>query len=145
MRAGSILGAVILLTGCGEDGGPSDDLDLSGVWALSGAAESTGELSGACTFAAGTLALTQTGTTAGGTIDGRVSCDIPEIGAFTDDVDDEPVEGIQVDGTGVSWSQDNCEFTGEAQNDDRIEGDLNCTTSYLGAPVNIVGTWQMSR
>jgi hypothetical protein len=67
MWARLILGTIILLTGCGDDGGgPTDDLDLSGVCALSGEAESTGGLVGACTFVAGTLALTQTGNTAGG-------------------------------------------------------------------------------
>jgi hypothetical protein len=137
---------MILLTGCGDDegGGPSDDLDISSVWSFSGEAESTGGLSGTCSFA-GTLALAQTGTTAAGTIDGPLTCDISDVGEVNDDLDGEPVEGIQVDGTDVSWSQDNCEFTGETQNDDRIEGDLNCTTSYLGVPVNVVGTWQMSR
>lgn len=146
MRARLILGAMILLTGCGDDGGggPGDDFDISAVWSLSGEAASTGGLSGTCSFA-GTLALTQTGTTAEGTIDGPLTCDIPEIGELDEDLNDEPVEGIQVDGDNVSWNEDNCEFAGEAQNDDRIEGDLNCTASYLGVPVNIVGTWQMSR
>ena len=95
-------------------------------------------------FLRGALALAQTGTTAGGTIDGPLTCDITDIGEVNDDID-EPVRDIQVDGNNVSGGQDDCEFIGEAQTEDRIEGDLHCTTSYLGAPVNVVGTWQMSR
>lgn len=146
MRERLILGAMILLTGCTDEqgGGPSDDFDISAVWSFSGEAASTGGLAGTCSFA-GTLALTQTGTTAEGTIDGPLTCNISEVAEVDDNLNQEPVEGIQVDGNNVSWSQDNCEFAGEVQNDDRIEGDLNCTTSSLGVPVDIVGTWQMNR
>ena len=145
MRARLILTAMILAA-CGGDGDgglTGGDSDLSGAWTVLGSAQSTSGIPATCTIS-GDLFLNQSGNTASGTFDGSTRCENPDLGSITDNVDG-PVAGIQVDGDNVSWSKDGCELDGEFDGDDRVEGDLTCTTEYLGIPVTIEGTWQLSR
>jgi hypothetical protein len=146
MRAQLILGLMALL-GCngeGGDGGPTGgDPDLSGAWTVLGQAQSTSGIPGTCTIQ-GSAFLDQDGNTASGTFDGSTHCENPDLGSETNNSDG-PVAGIQVDGDNVSWSKDGCDLDGEFQTADRVTGDLTCTTSYLGVPLTIEGTWQLSR
>ncbi len=148
MRVPLIFG-VIFLTACGDEGGnggggptgPNGNADIAGVWALSAQARTTSGIPETCTFS-GALFLNQTGSMAIGTIDGPISCEGVE--EFTQQVEG-PVENIQVNGENISWSKDDCQVAGEVRTADRIDGDLSCTTAYLGTPVTITGVWQMSR
>jgi hypothetical protein len=145
MRVRLTFGVMILVAcgGSGDDGPTGGDADISGAWALLGQANSTSGVPGTCTIS-GALFLNQSGDVASGTFDGSTSCEVPEIGEENESVEG-PVEGIQVDGDNVSWSGDGCDLTGEFESEDRIAGDLACTTTYLDIPVAIEGTWQMSR
>lgn len=148
MRVPLVVGAIVLLA-CGGSGGnggsgptgPSGDADIAGVWAFSAQAQTTSGIPETCAFS-GALFLNQTRSMAAGTIDGPISCEGVE--EFTQQVEG-PVENVQVNGDNISWSQDDCQVTGEVRTVDRIDGDLSCTTMYLGTPVTIRGVWQMSR
>jgi hypothetical protein len=145
MRAQLILGAVMLAasSGCGGEGPTGGDADISGAWTVLGSANSTSGILAPCTIS-GDLFLNQSGNTASGTFDGSTHCENPDLGSVNNSADG-PVAGIQVDGDNVSWSKDSCDLDGEFDGDDRVQGDLTCTTAYLGVPVTIEGTWQLSR
>jgi len=138
-RAAAVL--LLALAGCGEDGSPAPSaLPVSGTWSLNQLVQGGGATCGE----AGSLMLTQSGETLGGTFGARGACETQNMAA--DFVRSGNVETGSVDGTTIHFTLGVCRYSGTIVGDPPalLGGSLTCggLPSTSGA---LVGSWEASR
>jgi hypothetical protein len=131
------------LAGCGG-GGSGPSVSLTGAWPFTVSSSNT-TLQTSCQTA-GTVNLTQTGSSFSGTATATTTCTGP--GGVSQSSGNGTIGGGQITGSAISFTDNTgCSYTGTVSGDpsNRMSGVVTCSVPVGGQTYVFSGTWQASR